>query len=83
MTVIPTYRADDLRVRLEEVRGRPVPLATLKFWRIRLGISPDRNRLYTQSELDALCGLVEHLKLGGTIEQYRRIKLAEQMNNDN
>jgi DNA-binding transcriptional MerR regulator len=73
----PVYLASDLQSKLEQTRGSPVPISTLKYWRQRLGITPDCNRLYTQEELDLLRGLVLHLKTGGTIEQYRRLKIME------
>lgn len=78
----PVYLASDLQSKLEKTRGSPVPISTLKHWRSRLGITPDRNRLYTQDELDLLRGLVLHLKTGGTIEQYRRIKIMEMKTDD-
>ncbi|MFM2432962.1 MAG: hypothetical protein RLZZ511_4176 [Cyanobacteriota bacterium] len=73
----PVYLARDLQAKLEQTRGSPVPTATLKYWRRQLGITPDLNRLYTQDELELLRGLILHLKAGGSIEQYRRIKLME------
>lgn len=78
----PVYLAKDLRAKLEQTRGCPVPVATLKYWRRQLGIAPDANRLYSQDELDLLRGMIIHLKSGGTIEQYRRLKLMELSNDD-
>ena len=73
----PVYTSDDLRIKLEDIRGKPVPLATLKSWRRRLGITPDANRLYTQDDLNILRGMLIHIARGGTIEQYRRLKIIE------
>jgi DNA-binding transcriptional MerR regulator len=76
------YSASDLREKLHRIRGKPVPPDTLKYWRQRLGITPDRNRLYTHQELDVLRGLVMALKAGKSIEQYKRF-LLEKLTNGN
>lgn len=76
------YSASDLREKLHRIRGKPVPPDTLKYWRQRLGITPDRNRLYTHQELDVLRGLVMALNRGKSIEQYKRF-LQERMTDGN
>jgi DNA-binding transcriptional MerR regulator len=76
------YSAADLQEKLHRIRGKPVPLPTLKYWRQRLGITPDRNRLYTHQELDVLRGLVMALNRGKTIEQYKRF-LKERLTRGN
>jgi DNA-binding transcriptional MerR regulator len=76
----PVFTCRDLVAKLEPIRGRPIPLTTLKSWRRKIGMEPDRNKLYSQSDLDYLKGLIWAMKAGRTIEQYRRLKLMEQNN---
>jgi len=76
----PVFTCRDLIAKLEPIRMRRIPLTTLKSWRHKLGMSPDENKLYSQSDLDILRGLIRHIQSGGTIEQYRRLKLMEKEN---
>lgn len=64
------YTAADLRQLLGQVRGFKVPSATLKYWRNQLGISPDDNNLYFESDLQILRALVRWLARRGTIPQF-------------
>lgn len=63
-------RAKDLRLALSDVRGKPVPDRTLRYWRSQLGIKPDSMGFYQQSELEALIGLVKALNQGLNTIQY-------------
>jgi DNA-binding transcriptional MerR regulator len=64
------YTAKNLQEKLQKVRGRNVPIDTLKYWRHQLGIEPDSHRLYTQSDLEILRALVRWLQAGGKIPQF-------------
>lgn len=66
----PIYTAKNLQDKLQKVRGRPVPIDTLKYWRHQLGISPDSSKLYTQEDLEVLRALVRWLEAGGKIPQF-------------
>ena len=63
-------RAKDLRMVLSDVRGKPVPDRTLRYWRSQLGIKPDEMGFYQQSQLEVLIGLVKALNQGLNTFQY-------------
>jgi len=64
------YTAADLRYRLAKVRGTPVPIETLRYWRRQIGCSPDPNNLYSAEDLETLTALVRWLNRGGKIPQF-------------
>ncbi len=66
------YTAHDLCARLIPVRGRAVPLRTLKYWREQIGIRPDSNRLYSKNDLKILKSLVRWIGRGGKIQTFLR-----------
>ncbi len=68
-------RTRDLRIVLSEVRGKPVPDRTLRYWRSQLGIQPDEMGFYQQSQLDVLIGLVKALNQGLNTFQYFQLLL--------
>lgn len=66
---VPVYTIKDLQRKLEKLRGRKVPIDTLKRWRHRLGISPV-GRLYDRSDYEMLAALMTFVDRGGSITQF-------------
>lgn len=73
------YRASELRAHLADVRGRPVPPRTLRYWRQHLAIVPNQNGRYEQSDLDILSALILAIDNNQTIAQFKA-RLAEKLN---
>jgi DNA-binding transcriptional MerR regulator len=73
------YTSKNLQEKLTKVRGRSVPLDTLKYWRHQIGITPDSSKLYSQDDLEALRALVRWLQAGGKIPQFVNL-LKQRMN---
>jgi hypothetical protein len=71
----PIYTIKDLQRKLEKLRGRRVPIDTLKRWRHRLGISPV-GRLYDRDDYEMLAALMTFVDRGGSITQF--VNLAKQ-----
>ena len=64
-----SYTARELRLILARYRGKRVPVRTLVYWRSKLGIKPDSQGLYDETDLEILTRLVKWLSRGGTINQ--------------
>lgn len=71
------YNSRELRVILARHRGRAVPDRTLRFWRKRLEIKPDKSDLYNREDLRVLVRLVRWINRGGTIDGFRSILKSE------
>jgi hypothetical protein len=73
------YRTRDLKQILADVRGKPVPDRTLRWWRNTLGIEPGYCNTYDSSDLAILISLVQWLNKGGTIAAFKD-QLKQQVN---
>lgn len=78
----PVFDWYDLACKLETIRGKPVPRETLKYWRRKIGIYPEKStKLYSQNDLELLRRAVYFMKSGRNLTQFVNILNMERIKN--
>lgn len=79
---VPIFSWQDLASKLEPIRGKPIPRETLKYWRLKIGIFPEKKtKLYSQNDLNLLRRAVYFMQSGKTLTQLENLIKMEHAQN--